>query len=189
MIVLAFLSSWSGDGPLTLTVDGCVGQVGVVDCTSMDAQLAACQRAGKRVLLSLGGAAGAYGLADDAVGVALAGRMWRLFFGGEPTASEGRRPWLTELDGIDLDVEAGTSAGYAALVSALRWLMDADRSKVRGRTCAGLKTALLHHGRAAVSSARCLARSRSWYRARRGRCQFRRAHGAVLCVRSGMLAR
>ena len=129
--MFAFLPSWSGSGPLTIAVDGCDGQVGVVDCTAMDAQIATCQRAGKRILLSLGGALGVYGLTDDSAGVALAGRLWRLFLGGQPGPGEGRRPWATRLDGIDLDIEAGTSAGYAAMVSALRRQMDADRSQVR----------------------------------------------------------
>lgn len=134
MIVFAFLPTWSGFGPLSIAVDGCAGEVGVVDCTAMDAQLATCQRSGKRILLSLGGAMGVYGLLDDAEGVSLAGRLWRLFLGGRPDASEGRRPWATRLDGIDLDIEGGTSAGYAVMVQALRLAMDADRSKVRGRS-------------------------------------------------------
>lgn len=129
VVVLAFASSWTGDGPISLTMDSCTGEMGKTDCSSTAQNLEICRRNGKKILLSLGGANGAYSLASDVAGTQLADRLWRYVLGGTPTAAEGKRPFGSfVLDGIDLDIEGGAPTGYASFVKSLRQLMDADHS-------------------------------------------------------------
>lgn len=59
-----------------------------------------CQSKGKAVLLSLGGAAGAYGFSDDQEAKDFAHMIWNLFLGG----SSPTRPLDDAvLDGVDLE--------------------------------------------------------------------------------------
>lgn len=95
-------------------------------CASLTAQISACQAAGKKLIISLGGAAGSYGLEDNADGAAVAQQVWDIFLGGGGPL----RPFGTNvLDGVDLDIEAGSATGYSALVVKLRNLMNADTSR------------------------------------------------------------
>jgi chitinase len=58
----------------------------------------ACQAAGKRVLLSIGGATGSAGFASDADGQQSAQAVWDIFLGGQSSI----RPFAgATLDGID----------------------------------------------------------------------------------------
>ena len=85
-----------------------------------------CQRLGKKVILSLGGAVGNYGFTDDAQARMFAQTTWDLFLGGKSNF----RPFSTAvLDGIDLDIEGGSPTGYGAYVTRLRELMDTDKSR------------------------------------------------------------
>jgi chitinase len=59
-----------------------------------------CQSKGKAIILSLGGAAGAYGFSDDAEAKDFAHTIWNLFLGG----SSATRPLDDAiLDGVDLE--------------------------------------------------------------------------------------
>lgn len=69
-----------------------------------------CQKKGKTILLPLGGAAGAYGFANDKDAVAFADTLWATFGGGK---SESRPFGDAVVDGFDLDIEGGGSTGYA----------------------------------------------------------------------------
>jgi chitinase len=90
-------------------------------CDAIGAGIDSCQKAGKRVLLSLGGAAGSYGFASDAEGTTFAQTAWDVFLGGSSPA----RPFGTAvLDGVDLDLEGGSTTGYSAFVTKLRQLMS-----------------------------------------------------------------
>jgi chitinase len=85
-----------------------------------------CQRMNKKVLISLGGANGDYGFANDDEARTFAQTTWDLFLGGQHKF----RPFTTAiLDGIDLDIEGGGSAGYTAYVRRLRELMSGDKSR------------------------------------------------------------
>ncbi|ORZ05904.1 glycoside hydrolase superfamily, partial [Lobosporangium transversale] len=85
-----------------------------------------CQSKGKAVLLSLGGAAGAYGFKDDAEAREFAHLVWNLFLGG----TSDKRPLDDAiLDGVDLDIEAGAPVGYSAFVDELRSLFATDSHK------------------------------------------------------------
>jgi chitinase len=88
-------------------------------CPAVGTAIKACQAKGKKVVLSLGGAAGVYGFASDAEATTFANTLWNMFLGG--TKPGFPRPFGDAvLDGVDLDIEGGGSTGYAALIAALR---------------------------------------------------------------------
>ncbi|KAJ1971120.1 Chitinase 2 [Dimargaris xerosporica] len=95
----------------------------LLHCPHFEADIKKCQAKGKKVLLSLGGAAGSYGFANDKEAVAFAQTVWDLFMGGK---SDTRPFGKAVLDGIDLDIEGGSSVGYSALVDALRQKFASD---------------------------------------------------------------
>lgn len=69
-----------------------------------------CQKKGKTVIMSLGGAAGIYGFSNDANAEAFADTLWNIYGGG----SSSTRPFGDAvLDGFDLDIEGGGPTGYA----------------------------------------------------------------------------
>eukprot|EP00486_Rosalina_sp_Unknown_P005869 CAMPEP_0201576066 /NCGR_PEP_ID=MMETSP0190_2-20130828/21659_1 /ASSEMBLY_ACC=CAM_ASM_000263 /TAXON_ID=37353 /ORGANISM="Rosalina sp." /LENGTH=209 /DNA_ID=CAMNT_0048006483 /DNA_START=374 /DNA_END=1003 /DNA_ORIENTATION=- len=79
-------------------------------------------------MLSLGGAVGSYGFTSDSQATTFATTIWDMFFAGSNSA--GIRPFgNTNLDGIDLDIEGGSTVGYGAFFEKLRDLMNADNSK------------------------------------------------------------
>ncbi|KAJ2857505.1 Chitinase 2, partial [Coemansia asiatica] len=89
----------------------------LLHCPDIAADIKTCQAKGKIVLLSMGGAAGSYGFSSDAEAKTYADTMWDMFFGG----SGSQRPFDDAvLDGVDLDVEGGSTTGYAAFVTQLR---------------------------------------------------------------------
>ncbi|KAK2467976.1 hypothetical protein APHAL10511_000271 [Amanita phalloides] len=92
----------------------------LANCQFMASDIEACQAQGKIVTISLGGATGNAGFSSDAQGEAFAQTIWDLFLGGSsPTRPFGN----AVLDGIDLDIEGGSSTGFAAFVTKLRSLM------------------------------------------------------------------
>ncbi|KAJ2758672.1 Chitinase 2 [Coemansia sp. BCRC 34490] len=89
----------------------------LLHCPDVAKDIKYCQSQGKAVLLSMGGAAGAYGFSSDADASKYADTVWDMFLGG----SAAQRPFDDAvLDGIDLDIEGGSTTGYAAFVSQLR---------------------------------------------------------------------
>src|SRR5271168_4160226 len=85
-----------------------------------------CQAAGKKILLSLGGASGSYGFTSDSQAMSFADELWNLFGGG----SSSTRPFGdTVIDGFDLDIEGGSTTGYAAFVTRMRENYANDTSK------------------------------------------------------------
>ncbi|KAF9561291.1 Chitinase 1 [Mortierella alpina] len=98
----------------------------LLHCPQTGAGVKLCQSKGKAVLLSLGGAAGAYGFTNDAEARDFAHMIWRLFLGG----SSPTRPLDDAvLDGVDLDIEGGSTVGYTAFVAELRSLYATDPKK------------------------------------------------------------
>lgn len=123
LIVLSFLSEFNADGlhpPGLNFANSCTSTFDnstLLHCSNIGKAVAKCQRRGKKVLLSLGGAAGAYGFASDAQAEHYADRVWDTFLGGYSDA----RPFdQAVLDGIDLDIEGGSSVGYVRFVQRLR---------------------------------------------------------------------
>ena len=131
VIVLAFMTSFvsarnAGQPELNFSyhcetpIDG--EHPFLLRCEEIEADLAACHAAGKKVILSLGGASGAYGFISDAEAESFADTVWDMFLGGDGPL----RPFgAGSLDGVDLDIEGGGPAGYAAFVRRLRETMDA----------------------------------------------------------------
>lgn len=75
------------------------------------------------MLLSLGGAAGAYILSNNSDASTFATTLWNLFGGG----SSSTRPFGDVIiDGIDLDIEGGPSTGYASLVNAAKSMFGSE---------------------------------------------------------------
>ena len=98
----------------------------LLKCPEVGNSIDKCQKKGKRVLLSIGGASGAYGFPSDASAQDFAKVTWEMFLGGKGTI----RPFgSTNLDGIDLDIEGGSKTGYATYAKTLRGYMDSDSSK------------------------------------------------------------
>ncbi|KAI0260435.1 glycoside hydrolase superfamily [Gloeopeniophorella convolvens] len=83
----------------------------------MASQIETCQKNGKIVTLSLGGADAKPGFSSDSQAEAFADQIWNSFLGG----SSGPRPFGNAvLDGVDLDIEEGAPTGYAAFVNQIR---------------------------------------------------------------------
>lgn len=101
----------------------------LLNCAStVGPDIETCQKNGKKILLSLGGAVGSYGFTSDSQATAFATTIWDMFFKGNNSANI--RPFGdTVLDGIDLDIEGGSSVGYGAFFNKLRDLMNGDKSK------------------------------------------------------------
>ncbi|KAJ2287949.1 Chitinase 2, partial [Coemansia sp. RSA 2706] len=98
----------------------------LLHCPDIAADIKYCQSQGKAVLLSMGGAAGAYGFGSDSEAQTYANTVWDMFLGG----SGSQRPFDDAvLDGIDLDIEGGSTAGYAAYVAQLRSHFEASSDK------------------------------------------------------------
>lgn len=76
---------------------------------NIDVDIKTCQDKGKTILMSLGGANGVYGFANDANAEAFADTLWNIFGAGE---SDTRPFGDAVIDGFDLDIEGGGSTGY-----------------------------------------------------------------------------
>jgi chitinase len=90
------------------------------------ADIKTCQAAGKKILLSLGGAAGSYGFTSDTQAQTFADTLWNLFGGG----TSSTRPFDDAIvDGFDLDIEGGSTTGYTAFVNRMRSHYASDTGK------------------------------------------------------------
>ncbi|KAI9480242.1 glycoside hydrolase superfamily [Zychaea mexicana] len=131
VLVIGFITNFNVGGLPTLNVaNACEGSVfegtSLLQCDHIGKDIKTCQKKGKKVLLSLGGASGAYGFTSDKEGTTFAKTMWDLFGGGE---SDTRPFGEAVIDGFDLDIEGGGPTGYAAFVKELRNLFEEDSSK------------------------------------------------------------
>ena len=76
-----------------------------------------CQQRNKTVMVSLGGGIGKYGFSTKEEAEGFAQTVWDMFLGG----SSAHRPFNDViLDGVDLDIELGSSVYYADFVNRLR---------------------------------------------------------------------
>ncbi|CAK9441670.1 uncharacterized protein LODBEIA_P55380 [Lodderomyces beijingensis] len=91
---------------------------GLLHCSQIGEDIKTCQASGKKVLLSLGGAAGTYGFNTPADGAAYADVLWNKFGAG---TEDSERPFDDAVvDGFDFDIELGSDVGYPELAQALR---------------------------------------------------------------------
>ena len=104
------------------------------NCASVGTDIETCQSKGKIVTLSLGGATGSVGFSSDSQAETFADTIWNTFLGG----SSSTRPFGNAiLDGyvpklpytsrrlckssrVDLDIEGGSSTGYAAFINRIQ---------------------------------------------------------------------
>ncbi|ODQ67650.1 glycoside hydrolase [Nadsonia fulvescens var. elongata DSM 6958] len=133
VVILSFLNVFfsQGDKPEVNFSNGCndgtyFPGTKLLQCPTIAQDIVTCQNAGKKVLLSLGGAAGSYGFASDSQGAGFADQLWGLFGNG---VSNTRPFGKAVLDGFDLDIEGGSPQGYAAFSKRMRQLFDQDGSK------------------------------------------------------------
>ncbi|KAF8203227.1 class III chitinase [Pholiota molesta] len=121
------------------------------DCSSLASDITTCQSKGKIVTISLGGATGAVGFSSDAQATTFAQTIWDLFLGG----SSSTRPFGTAvLDGIDLDIEGGSSAYYNTFVNQIRSLSaGASKRDSWARTTSPNPNVKIYIGAPASSSA------------------------------------
>ncbi|KAG2206238.1 hypothetical protein INT47_007251 [Mucor saturninus] len=131
LLIMSFVLNFKDGGlPVLNLANGCNGPnfpgTGLLQCPDVGTDIKICQNKGKTVLMSLGGAAGIYGFANDGDGEAFADTLWNLFGAG----SSSTRPFGDAvLDGFDLDIEGGGPTGYAAMVRRLRTHFSTDKSK------------------------------------------------------------
>ncbi|KAJ2691182.1 Chitinase 1, partial [Coemansia spiralis] len=86
VIVLAFMDGFPNvllnfANACETTFDGST----LLHCPSMANDIKLCQSNGKVVVLSMGGASGAYGFSSESDGTAFADKVWNMFFKGNAT--------------------------------------------------------------------------------------------------------
>ncbi|KAJ1286324.1 hypothetical protein BS78_03G344400 [Paspalum vaginatum] len=99
-------------------------------CTGVGADIKACQRRGVKVLLSIGGGVGSYGLSSPDDARSVAAYLWDNYLGG---ASGSRPLGDAVLDGVDFDVEVGGSLYWDDLARALHSYSYSHSRRGRGR--------------------------------------------------------
>jgi len=102
------------------------GYPDLLNCTDIGDQIKTCQQFGKKILISLGGAAGLYGFQSSAQAVQFATTIWNLFLGGDSAVKPFKG---VSLDGVDLDIEAGSTNYYADFIRTLQSLTVTDVDK------------------------------------------------------------
>ncbi|KAI4376120.1 hypothetical protein MLD38_013912 [Melastoma candidum] len=86
------------------------------ECTKLSPDIKSCQARGVKVILSIGGGAGSYSLVSEDDARQVATYLWNNFLGGE---SSSRPLGDAVLDGIDFDIEGGSSQHYDDLARFL----------------------------------------------------------------------
>ncbi|KAI0058757.1 glycoside hydrolase [Artomyces pyxidatus] len=125
-IIMSFLYVFNGAGGMpeidlanscSQSGDSVFPGTALADCSFLASQIEQCQKNGKIVTLSLGGATGQVGFSSDSIAKSFADKIWNLFLGG----SSSTRPFgKAVLDGVDLDIESGSPDHYAAFVNQIR---------------------------------------------------------------------
>ncbi|TVU35680.1 hypothetical protein EJB05_17581 [Eragrostis curvula] len=113
-VMISFLSSFGNGSPVL----NLAGHCNPGDCARYSSDIQTCQQQGIKVLLSLGGQGGSYGLSSSDDANSVANYLWDNFLGG--TGSSSRPLGAAVLDGIDFDIENGNPAHYDDLANALR---------------------------------------------------------------------
>lgn len=128
--ILSFIDSFGVDTLNVNFANACSDTYsdGTLHCSTIASDIKKCQSLGKTVLLSMGGASGAYGFSDDAAAKDFAKTLWNTFGAGSDDSVE--RPFDDAIvDGFDFDIENNNPTGYAALATELRNYFKEDTSK------------------------------------------------------------
>ncbi|KAG8391891.1 hypothetical protein BUALT_Bualt01G0234100 [Buddleja alternifolia] len=114
-VILAFLSSFgNGNKPMLNLAGHCDPYSN--GCTKLSSDIKSCQAKGIKVILSIGGGAGGYTLASSQDARQLSTYLWNNFLGGK---SPSRPLGEAVLDGVDFDIEGGTSQHWDELARFL----------------------------------------------------------------------
>ncbi|CAA6653966.1 unnamed protein product [Spirodela intermedia] len=115
-VIIAFLNEFGeGRAPKLNLAGHCDPASG--GCISVSDGIRACQGRGIKVLLSIGGGVGSYGLSNPNDAQQVASYLWNNFLGGQ---SNFRPLGNAALDGIDFDIEQGSDVFYGDLGRALK---------------------------------------------------------------------
>ncbi|KAL3421576.1 chitin recognition protein [Phlyctema vagabunda] len=97
------------------------GAVGLRQCTNLATEIKACQKAGKKIFVGVGGNSGNVTFASEDEATQSAVMLWDVFGGGNGVGS-GLRPFGDDVyvDGFDLDNETGESSYWVNFTSSLR---------------------------------------------------------------------
>lgn len=110
-VIVAFLPTFgNGQKPMINLAGHCDPYSN--GCTGLSSDIKLCQAKGIKVLLSLGGGAGSYYLASSEEAKQVANYLWNNFLGGH---SSSRPLGPAVLDGIDFDIEGGTTQHWDEL--------------------------------------------------------------------------
>ncbi|XP_054809881.1 hevamine-A-like [Prosopis cineraria] len=110
-VILAFLPTFgNGQKPQINLAGHCDPSIN--GCTGLSSDIKSCQAKGIKVLLSLGGGGGSYFLASSVEAKQVATYLWNNFLGG---TSSSRPLGPAVLDGIDFDIEGGTTQHWDEL--------------------------------------------------------------------------
>lgn len=125
VVILSFLNNFPDPTNVNFANQcGATFPSGLLHCAAIGEDIKTCQAAGKKVLLSLGGAAGTYGFTTATEATAFADTLWNKFGGGV----DPERPFDDAVvDGFDFDIELGTSVGYPELANALKSKFDSSK--------------------------------------------------------------
>ncbi|KAF3340087.1 chitinase A [Carex littledalei] len=115
-VMLAFLTTFgNGQTPVLNLAGHCDPSSGT--CTGLTSDIQSCQSKGIKVILSLGGASGSYQLTSTSDAQSVADYLWNNYLGG---SSSSRPLGSAVLDGIDFDIESGSSNYYGDLAKSLK---------------------------------------------------------------------
>ncbi|XP_048527431.1 acidic endochitinase-like [Triticum urartu] len=119
---IAFLSDFGGGRAPVLNLAGhCDPTSG--GCAALAADIASCQSQGVKVLLSIGGGIGSYGLSNETDAQNLAAYLWNNFLGGSPSSSPLGG---AKLDGIDFSIATGRDDYYDELAKNLKTMYNSS---------------------------------------------------------------
>ncbi|KAL6840095.1 hypothetical protein ACP4OV_029905 [Aristida adscensionis] len=115
-VILAFVFKFGeGRTPQLDLADHCDASSG--QCTVLSDDIRSCQRRGVKVLLSIGGGVGEYGLSSAGDARQVAADLWNNYLGG---TSSSRPLGDAVLDGIDFDIELGSAKFWDNLARDLK---------------------------------------------------------------------
>ncbi|KAJ0986232.1 hypothetical protein J5N97_004588 [Dioscorea zingiberensis] len=114
-VIISFLTTFgNGQTPALNLAGHCNPNNG--GCVSVGAEIKSCQSQNIKVFLSLGGASGSYTLTSTEDAQQVADYLWNNYLGG---SSSSRPLGDAVLDGIDFDIEGGTTQHWDELAQKL----------------------------------------------------------------------
>lgn len=100
----------------------------LLNCPSIGNDIATCQRRGVKIFISIGGATFGDSFTSETAASNFATQIWNMYLGGSDSAFQ--RPFgSVKLDGVDLDIEAGSYVGWGTFAVKLREFYENDKAK------------------------------------------------------------